>query len=314
MPIVTVSQAFDIYRREIVAADLRGKSPRQRQIWKNTKLRSVQYFTEVVGDVPILEITREDARRFRIHWLECMQDEKSPISANTANRHMGDLRGLFDRYKTYVGREELSNPFRALSFKDKIKKSAPRIETEWVRNVILKPGALSGLRDEIRLVTFIMIETGCRPGEVVNLLPEDIELDAKVPFIRIRPTLEGKNKREIKAEASTRGIPLVGIALAAMKQAPEGFPHYRDRSSSFSAAANKSLRNRGLFPTPDHVIYSFRHSFEKRMQEAGIDYGLRCLLMGHKTDRPKYGDGGSMAYRRDELMKIAHPFDDSCVE
>lgn len=29
--------------------------------------------------------------------------------------------------------------------------------------------------------------------------------------------------------------------------------------------------------------------------------------MGHKNSRPSYGDGGSMAYRRDELMKIVHP-------
>jgi hypothetical protein len=44
------------------------------------------------------------------------------------------------------------------------------------------------------------------------------------------------------------------------------------------------------------------------MQEAGLDFGLRCLLMGHKTNRPAYGDGGSLNYRRDELLKIVHPF------
>ena len=63
---------------------------------------------------------------------------------------------------------------------------------------------------------------------------------------------------------------------------------------------------RTLFPTPKHHIYSFRHSFEKRMLEAGLDYGLRCTLMGHKNDRPQYGDGGSLEFRRDELLKIAH--------
>ena len=45
------------------------------------------------------------------------------------------------------------------------------------------------------------------------------------------------------------------------------------------------------------------------MQEANVDYGLRCLLMGHKTDRPAYGDGGSLAYRRDELLKICLEYD-----
>jgi len=34
------------------------------------------------------------------------------------------------------------------------------------------------------------------------------------------------------------------------------------------------------------------------MLEAGLDYGLRCTLMGHRNPRPKYGDGGSLKYRR----------------
>lgn len=87
------------------------------------------------------------------------------------------------------------------------------------------------------------------------------------------------------------------------------FAHYYDKGELFSANMMKNFRNRGLLESPDHKIYSFRHAFEKRMQEANIDYGLRCLLMGHKTTRPVYGDGGSLSYRKDELLKIAHPFD-----
>lgn len=43
------------------------------------------------------------------------------------------------------------------------------------------------------------------------------------------------------------------------------------------------------------------------MLEADLDYGLRCLLMGHHDKRPKYGDGGSLQFRREQLMKIVHP-------
>ena len=42
--------------------------------------------------------------------------------------------------------------------------------------------------------------------------------------------------------------------------------------------------------------------------EAGLDHGLRCLLMGHATNRPAYGDGGSLTWRRYELLKIVHPY------
>jgi len=61
-------------------------------------------------------------------------------------------------------------------------------------------------------------------------------------------------------------------------------------------------------PTANHRIYSFRHSFEKRMLEAGLDYGLRCTLIGHYNNRPEYGDGGSLSFRRDELAKMTLDF------
>ena len=69
----------------------------------------------------------------------------------------------------------------------------------------------------------------------------------------------------------------------------------------------------GLRASPQHRIYSFRHSFEKRMLEAGLDYGLRCTLMGHRNPRPEYGDGGSLIYRRDEMLKIVHPVSEALL-
>ncbi|MCY4305766.1 MAG: hypothetical protein OXC62_13465 [Aestuariivita sp.] len=35
--------------------------------------------------------------------------------------------------------------------------------------------------------------------------------------------------------------------------------------------------------------------------------------MSYKNPRPLYGDGGSMEYRRDELLKIVHPIDDRFI-
>ena len=93
-----------------------------------------------------------------------------------------------------------------------------------------------------------------------------------------------------------------------MRQAPNGFPHYRDRGYLLSASLMKAFKSRGLFEQDGQRIYSFRHAFEKRMLEAGLDYGLRCTLMGHKNNRPEYGDGGSMLFRANELKKIVHPF------
>ena len=148
-----------------------------------------------------------------------------------------------------------------------------------------------------------MIETGCRPSELGNILPKNIKLDAEVPHIRIRST----KSQQFKSKASERDIPLVGVALEAMKIAPDGFPRFRDKGYLLSQSLAKAFKVRGLIPSSQHRIYSFRHSFEKRMLETGIDYGLRCTLMGHRNPRPEYGEGGLLTYRRDEMLKITHP-------
>ena len=235
---------------------------------------------------------------------------REPLAGNTANRRIGGIRSLYRDYYRHIGEEDRANPFRNISFKAKQKSETPSFESDWVQSKILKPGIFNKVKADLQLAAYMLIETGCRPSEIINLQPEDICLEDEVPHIWIRARAHGNAKREIKTASSERKVPLVGVSLEAAKRAPNGFAHYRDRNELFSASLMRAFRIRDLFPTEAHKIYSFRHSFEKRMQEANIDFGLRCRLMGHKTDRPVYGDGGSLAYRRDELMKIVHPFSD----
>lgn len=68
----------------------------------------------------------------------------------------------------------------------------------------------------------------------------------------------------------------------AMKHSKPGFSKYQDKGNLLSVSLLNAFRCRGLFSTPNHRIYSFRHSFEKWMLEADIVYDLRCLFMGHK--------------------------------
>ena len=232
------------------------------------------------------------------------------MSGSSGNKDLGSLRKLYRRYFEHIGEEERKNPFRNMRFKDKILTKVMPFKDDWVRSRILTPDVFEGLNRQGALLCMALIETGCRPSELANIRPENIRLDAEVPHIRIRPTKD----RELKSGASVRDISLVGIALEAMRQAPNGFPHYRDRSYLLSASLTKAFKARGLFPTSQHRIYSFRHSFESRMLEAGLDFGLRCTLMGHRNPRPEYGDGGSLAYRRDELLKITHPVSDALLQ
>jgi len=295
-PVVTVSQAFKLYIEKISYDDQFNKDDDQLYSWKKVKRTSRDYFIEVMGDLDMEKITRKDALKY--------EAGKAGVKPNTANRHIGNIRGLYTSYFKHIGEEDKTNPFRNIHFTGSSKSSVAAFENLWVTQRILVPGLFDRLNDELKSMIYVLIETGARMSEICNLMPDDIHLNESVPYISIRP----RDNRELKTPDSERNIPLVGVALEAMKSTPEGYDKYRGKGTLVSANLMKAFRKRELLPTKDHVIYSFRHAFEKRMQEADIDYALRCTLMGHKNNRPAYGDGGSMEYRRDALMKIVHPF------
>jgi len=315
VPATTISQAFDIYCDEIVADELVNKSRLQKDQWKKVKRRAVTNFVAMVGDKAMTDITIDDAKKVYRHWLARIapKDGKATASASSGNRDIGNLRVLYGAYFRHMGQGQRPNPFDDLGFSlEKTRSPAPS-PTEWIIDRILKPGALASLNAEARGILLIMIETGARPSEIANLEPSSIRLSHKVPHLAIEPREDPDDPREIKTESSRRKVPLVGIALAAAERHRDGFPRYRNRENDLSAALNKFMRSNGLFPSPAHTVYSFRHSFEDRMKEAGLDDELRRLLMGHTVDRPRYGSGGSLEWRRKEMLRLALRFDPSIV-
>jgi len=127
------------------------------------------------------------------------------------------------------------------------------------------------LNAEALAIFLVLIETGARPSEICNLIPEHIHLRANVPYISV----DFQEERVIKTESSVRDIPLMGVALAVMRKFSSGFPRYRDKEDTLSATLMKHLRAKKLLPSSAHRVYSTRHSFEKRMLEAGVGVGFR---------------------------------------
>ena len=120
------------------------------------------------------------------------------------------MRTLYEQYYKYMGKHDVENPFRGFFFHGKTYNKRPPFEDDWVRRKILVPGLFDKMRLELRVIIYVLIETGARISEICNLKPEDIRLDAEVPHIVIRPD----RQKEVKAEKSERIIPLVGVALA----------------------------------------------------------------------------------------------------
>lgn len=298
VPSVSLTAAFEDFCRFAAVDRLAGKSEAQKKRWRKTREWSIKSFVTVCGDLPIAEIKRSDAQKFRDHLAARIEDNN--LDRNTANKQIGQLANLFQAWVEYHALE-LSNPFAKLGFKERSKKTTGvPYSVEFIRDRLLQESALSGLNDEAREVLLVMINTGARPSEVLG---GRFMIDDPVPYLDIC----ADGNRELKTETTARKIPLLGVSLDAACRIVDrgGISRYSDNSSSWSAAANKYLQNNGLRETPAHTAYSLRHSFEDRMTEAGVDDRIRAELMGHKYDRPDYGRGGSLEVRRKALEPIS---------
>jgi integrase len=247
-------------------------------------MRAVENFVSVVDDKPVNELTVDDAIDYSEWWRDRVLSEN--VAVKSANKDIGQLSRML---KDVNIRRRLNIPeiFKGLRLRGESERSRMPFETDFIQDKLLATGALDGLNEDARYVLYVVTETGMRPSEVVNLQEGAIRLDAKIPYVRVQP-----DGRKLKTEDSEREIPLVGVALAAMRLRPKGFLRYRDKSSSLSATVNKFLRVNGLRPTRDHSVYSLRHSFKDRLVPAevplmrwchgkrvAVDYGnSRCLI------------------------------------
>ena len=294
-PSFRLSRLFEEYEAA-TKDEVKDLSPDQLLIWRNGRIRAVERFVKVVGDKLVAELTHEDAIEYSEWWRGRVVDDK--VGAKTANKDIGQLSRML---KDMSIRRRLNLPdiFKGLHLRNETEKSRSPYDAAFIQNRFLG-GALAGLNEDARFVLYVMIETGLRLSEIVNLRENTIMLDAPIPYVRI--VADG---RRLKTDDSEREIPLTGVALKALSAMPQGFPKYRDRATVLSATVNKYLMENGLRPTKDHSAYSLRHSFRDRLVAVETPDSLIDSLMGHKTYKPKYGKGPSLELKLKFLEMIA---------
>lgn len=282
------------------AGKLLGKRKDQIKRWEDARILAVNEFVDCIGeDKPIGAVTRDDARKFQEVWLARIRDEG--YGRNQMNKQIGHLSTMFSTLS-----EELKlnlDPVFAKLAVTELKRARPPFSRAWVESKILAPGALAGLNLDARVALLVCAETGMGAEEVTSLREATIHLKAAVPYVSI-VSREGAMQKN--AEYRPRDIPLVGIALAAMKLRPAGIERYYDKNTGLSAAVNKYLTENNLLESEKHSLYSFRHSFQDRLTAAEAPDRIQADLMGHKYTRERYGKGPDLAQKRRWLAKIAY--------
>ena len=298
-PAMTLKAALERYE-ELEKPRLRGKNADQLRRWRNPLLLAAANFEKALGARALNEITRDDALTFRDWWAARIGTDVE--SANTANKNLQALRKIF-RTINDAHRLGLENPFDKLRIDDVPREDRVSITREWLERTMLTDNALAGINADARGIIRAVADTGARLNEIAGLIADDIQFEADIPHILIRPNAV----RSLKNAQSKRAIPLVGTALAAMRAHPNGFPRYAGKNAAASGVINKYLRDNGLLPEGG-TLYGLRHGFQDRLIEVEAPERIQADLMGHKIQRPKYGKGPSLAQMRDWLEKTAlHP-------
>ena len=256
-PALTLEGALDRYwglTRERTA----DKSPNQIRKWKNPRIKAVRNFVQLMGNMELTAIDRDAALNFRDWWADRVLNDG--LQAESANKDLGHLSHIVTTVSQAL-RIKDDAPFKGIRLSaSKLSRTAP-FSSGFVRERILSARGFKGLNPDHELIVYVLMETGARPGEIINLGADNIVLSDPYPHIRIRPS----KSRGLKTGNAKRDIPLVGMALWATRKAPEGWPELHDREDSVGANINKFMRNHCLKETGDHTLYSFRAAFQDRM-------------------------------------------------
>jgi integrase len=298
-PSVTISAALKIFW-DISRNKTMKKSKKQVRKWKNPRKRAVRNAIQVIGDKPLKELTRDDLIRFRDWWIERI--EKEDMSCATANKDLIHLKSIVDSVAEYKRLDvDTVRLFRKLTLSETASKRRKPFSPDFIQNTFLKSGTLDNLNRQARNILLALINTGARPSEITGLQKEDIFLDHEIPHIYIRPN----SNRQLKTRYSERKIPLLGCSLEAFKACPNGFPRYVGKTDTYSGLIGQFFRDNDLLPSKRHTLYSLRHGFQDRLTRANVNDRMQAELMGHKFNRPLYGDGPTLEQKYECLTDIS---------
>lgn len=250
------------------------------------RLHSMSLLLECVGDKPVENYTKEDARKFRDRLSEMPKkgypDEK--ISISTLNIYLSRVAAFFN----WLEREGYvtTNVFRDIKVPLKRLKSSYRdaFSSQDLTKIFI---SISDARIDRRLVAYIALFTSCRISEAVQLSKDDIYQVNGIWCIHIR---QDKPYQRLKNQSSERLIPVhsellkIGILEHCSSVEDRLFP--KAKSAAISQWFRKVLES--LQIGPNKTFHSFRHTGANIMKQNGVDVSLAAALLGHSTGTITY--------------------------
>jgi integrase len=285
-PPIFLSAARDLY----IAHSDKGSRP---DFLKQHNV-AIDSFVSLFGDIPLVLIERKHALAYRDNLLA-----KGNKTA-TVRKRLGAISRIFKTANIEHGLK-LDNPFADMKIpKEKAdvtkRDSFTDAQLELMAAACRSQSSNESTNERFRILA-MLLNTGARLSEILGLLCSDVVLDHEVPHIIIH-----EDERELKTAASTRVVPLVGIALwAAQEQQkikPMGrwfFPVYAtDNGGIKSNTADQTLNKYVKAATKTKLTcHCFRHTMADRIREITEEEAVLLAIggWGRKTIARSYGNG-----------------------
>jgi len=236
--------------------------------WKDNKdglkaRRLAERSMELIGDIPLSKIEDETIK----HMVKKL--EESGVKGATVNRYLATMKTLLRHHQQpwehIKLKKESKGRIRVLSKEEEITVVSLLRDTD-------HPKKRSHYPEAADLVE-VLVDTGCRLSEVLNLKYEDINFDSNLITIWIN---KGDKPRSIPMTERVRNI----LQHRGTTEPTKPFAITRDQAENAWSWVRKRMV---LENDKEFVMHALRHTTATRLLDRGIDLYTVKEWLGHST-------------------------------
>lgn len=287
---VLLSEAFSVYLDNHQKGKDKNFITSQQQHWDK--------LINLLGDMPIKAVSRDDARKYRDHRLG------AGVAPTTVLREINVIRAVFTKAIRELSLN-INNQFSGIEIPKGNRNAKDRIPYTKEEIQLLITEALR-LDDEQRRIALVLALTGARLAEIVGLRKTDF--DATNRSIHIREHAA----RSIKTEQSNRVVPLLPLAFEALsKQAKEArgdylFTSYASDKGTNADSASATLNKWAKKHVDGKTMHCFRHALRDLLRAVMCPESVSKEIGGWSSTHDvsvQYGQGYPVKLKLEWLSK-----------
>ncbi len=254
------------------------------QKYRNNSPRTIEWYEENVtrfiewlGNDEINALTLENYKRYVIYLTTRTKRNGEPYKSSSVNTYVRAIRGFYNYCIEENLIDDISRKLRAT----KIRREEKQVLTDSEIKKLLENEKNTCIDERNRCIMAVMLDSGLRRAEVVNLDIADVDLDNGIMLVNGK----GKKQRYVPLGALTLEL-LTDYKKRKRKQAEDFEPFFVDRfGNRLSLNAVKMMFQKlkgksGIDRVHAHLL---RHTFATNYLVNGGDLETLRLLLGHSN-------------------------------